>query len=84
VRTSPARTCVGCRQVKGKGELIRLVAPERRVRVDPNGRATGRGAYLCREPGCWTAAERRQALNRALRVSVTAEDWLRLRAGILS
>ncbi|MEO6797636.1 MAG: YlxR family protein [Candidatus Dormibacter sp.] len=78
------RTCVGCRQGKGKGEMVRLVAADPGVRVDLQGRAPGRGAYLCRDPACWTTAERRQALNRALRVSVTAEDWLRLRAGILS
>ena len=50
----PQRTCVACRQVKSKRELIRVVrAPGGRVLVDEKGKANGRGAYLCRNRACW-------------------------------
>jgi predicted RNA-binding protein YlxR (DUF448 family) len=80
----PQRTCVGCRQVKSKGELVRLVAGPGRVQVDLSATAPGRGAYLCRTPACWTLAERRRALDRAIRAMVTVDDWRRLREGILT
>jgi predicted RNA-binding protein YlxR (DUF448 family) len=50
----PQRSCVACRQVKPKRELIRIVrSPEGTVLVDETGKAHGRGAYLCRDRACW-------------------------------
>lgn len=52
----PHRTCVACRQVKPKRELIRVVrVPDGSVNVDETGKANGRGAYLCGERACWEA-----------------------------
>jgi predicted RNA-binding protein YlxR (DUF448 family) len=64
--------------------LIRLVVVEGRVISDPPPRTAGRAAYLCRDPACWTLAEKRRALERALPVRMAGEDWMRLRAGILA
>jgi predicted RNA-binding protein YlxR (DUF448 family) len=50
--------------------------------VNPR-RVSGRSAYLCGDQRCWTAAEKRRALDRALEIRVTDEDWSRLRQGIL-
>jgi predicted RNA-binding protein YlxR (DUF448 family) len=47
-------------------------------------RLAGRSAYLCHDEACWTAAEKRRALDRALSVHTTPEDWARLRQGILN
>ena len=75
VRHVPQRTCVGCRQEQPKRQLVRVVrTPSGDVAVDPTGKAAGRGAYLCRQPECWTAALRRSALAGALRVTLSAED----------
>jgi uncharacterized protein len=74
---------VACRRSRGKPELVRLVVLDSRVSLDAKGKATGRGAYLCRDRACWVTAERRRALERALRISMTADDWQRLREGIL-
>lgn len=53
----PQRTCVACRQVKSKRELVRVVrAPDGKVFVDETGKANGRGAYLCRDRACWEKA----------------------------
>jgi predicted RNA-binding protein YlxR (DUF448 family) len=50
----PQRTCSACREVKPKRELIRVVrTPEGTVVVDEMGKASGRGAYLCRARACW-------------------------------
>jgi hypothetical protein len=54
--------------------LVRVVrAPDGRVTIDETGRLAGRGAYLCREEGCWTTALGRGALGRALETPLSAE-----------
>ena len=50
---APQRTCIGCRKVRPKAALVRLVrGADGRVHVDDGGRAEGRGAYVCPDPGC--------------------------------
>jgi uncharacterized protein len=80
----PQRSCVACRRVRPRPELIRFVRlAEGRPSIDLGGRAAGRGAYLCRDEACWTLARKRRALDRALRVTVDADDWSSWRSGIL-
>ena len=51
------RTCIGCREAKPKQALIRIVrTPEHEIVVDPTGKANGRGAYVCPDKPCLTAA----------------------------
>ena len=76
-RRLPERTCVGCRATRPKPELIRLVLPpEGAVEVDPTGRRSGRGAYICLQTGthCLSQARRRRALHRALRTTAERID----------
>lgn len=78
VRTSPQRTCIGCRQVRSKRELVRLVLPaEGPVAVDPTGRRNGRGAYICRQSGttCLDQARKRKGVTRALRAEPDRIDY---------
>lgn len=72
----PQRTCIACRTVGAKRGLMRLVRlPEGRVAIDPTGKQAGRGAYLCRERGCWATAFKRKSIERALQLeTLTAED----------
>jgi uncharacterized protein len=49
--------------------------------IDETGRVAGRGAYLCRDAGCWTTALGRGALGRALGAPLTTELLETLRAG---
>ena len=80
-RHVPVRTCVGCQKAQPKRQLVRVVRPPAgAVQVDPSGKAAGRGAYLCRQPDCWTAALRRGALARALKTTLGAEDRAALEA----
>ncbi len=77
----PQRTCIACRQVKSKRELVRVVrTPQRRVVVDPTGKAAGRGAYLCNTRQCWQTALQRGALTRALKTEISEEDLAALQA----
>ena len=49
----PMRQCLGCREMKPKRELMRVVrSPEGQVGIDHNGKANGRGAYLCPKAEC--------------------------------
>jgi len=70
----PQRTCVVCRTVRPKRELVRIVrTPDGAVMVDETGKRSGRGAYLCRQRDCWETAVARRQLERALKVTLTAE-----------
>jgi predicted RNA-binding protein YlxR (DUF448 family) len=75
-RHVPQRTCIVCRQTSAKRQLVRVVrTPDSRVTIDPTGKLSGRGAYLCDSPECWqTALKHRGALARALKVETIAED----------
>jgi len=68
-RHVPQRTCVGCREVGGKRQLVRLVrTTEGNVEIDETGKRPGRGAYLCRRCSCWEIALQKGRLERALRL----------------
>jgi len=71
----PQRTCVACRKVKTKRELIRLVRISNgTVEVDPSGKKAGRGAYLCQSPECWEDGLKRDRLEYNLRTALTQEN----------
>ena len=71
----PQRTCVACREVKTKRELIRLVRISNgTVEVDPSGKKAGRGAYLCQSPECWEDGLKRGRLEYNLRTALTQEN----------
>ena len=72
----PARQCLGCREMKPKAELVRVVrSPEGAVSVDLRGKAPGRGAYVCRSADCLKKALRSKALGRALGVEIPPEIY---------
>lgn len=76
----PMRQCLGCREMKPKKELIRVVrSPDGEISLDFKGKASGRGAYLCPEPACLKKAVRAKALERALSVSIPPEIYEKLR-----
>jgi hypothetical protein len=78
-RLLPQRSCVGCRQVRDKRQLIRLVRlGNGEVEVDVTGKKSGRGAYLCPRPNCWQEGLKKDRLGRALHTSLTKEKRQRL------
>jgi uncharacterized protein len=78
----PERSCVGCRGRAPKSELLRVARSPDGARVDPLGRAPGRGAYVHRDPRCVDLALRRGAFARALRTGLAQEELARLRNDI--
>ncbi|MDR0840619.1 MAG: YlxR family protein [Christensenellaceae bacterium] len=76
----PLRMCVGCREMRPKKELIRIVrGQDGAVAADPTGKAQGRGAYLCGSAACLEKAQKTRALERALDSKIGAEVFERLR-----
>lgn len=84
-RKIPMRMCVGCREMKPKKELIRIVrSPEGAISVDKTGKASGRGAYICKSTACLDRARKIKALERALEHAVEPEVFDRLCAELES
>ncbi len=75
----PRRTCVGCREIKAKKEMVRLVRTrEGDIEIDATGKKDGRGAYICPDPDCWEKALNGKQLERTLRVSLPGDKRERL------
>ena len=76
LRKVPMRQCVGCREMKPKKELIRVVrSPEGTVSLDLKGKLPGRGAYVCPDPECLKRARKSRALERAFSAPLPDEVW---------
>ncbi len=72
----PMRQCVGCREMKPKKELVRVVrSAQGEISVDFRGKAPGRGAYLCPDPACLKRARRSKALERGLGTAIAQEVY---------
>ena len=75
----PMRMCVGCREMKPKKELIRVVkSPEGVVSMDLTGRKPGRGAYVCRSAECLKRAIKQKQLERAFECALGEEAQAQL------
>ena len=71
---------MGCRETSAKRQFVRIVrTPAGPVEIDPTGKKSGRGAYLCPQPECWQEALKKDRLERALRTTLSQEDRSMLR-----
>jgi len=74
-KRTPQRTCVGCRQVLTKRELVRVVrTPQGSIEVDATGKKAGRGAYLHPARECWEQALKGNRLEHALKGRLSPES----------
>ena len=73
----PQRTCVGCREVQPKRQMIRIVRVADGVKIDPTGKLAGRGAYLHDLRPCWERGLKGSLAN-ALKAEINAEDRAKL------
>ena len=70
-RKIPMRMCVGCREMKPKAELMRVVKPQDGdCAIDRTGKAPGRGAYVCESAESLKKAQKTKALERALEAKI--------------
>ena len=68
--------CVGCREMKPKKELIRVVRqPSGQVMLDRTGKAAGRGAYVCPDSACLEKARKSRVLERTLEATIEPEVY---------
>ena len=79
----PMRMCVGCREMKPKMQLLRVVKPqEGDAHIDRTGKAPGRGAYVCDSLECLRRARKSRALERALECAIDEAVFQALEAQI--
>ncbi|MGI5824749.1 MAG: RNase P modulator RnpM [Bacillota bacterium] len=73
-KSKPERMCVGCREMKQKRSLIRVVkTPEGEIKIDGSGKMSGRGAYICRDMECLQKAVKSRGLERSLKIAISDE-----------
>jgi uncharacterized protein len=82
----PQRTCVGCREVQGKRQMVRVVrSGDGHVRIDVTGKQPGRGAYVHVRPACWQSALAGGRLAHALKVpQIDEADRAELQAYVVA
>ena len=67
----PQRQCLGCREMKDKKALIRVVrSPQGEITLDFVGKKPGRGAYVCPSRDCLAKARKSRALERAFSTQI--------------
>ncbi len=71
VRKTPLRKCTGCGEMKPKTELIRIVrSSEGAINLDLTGKASGRGAYICKNRNCLKLAHKARRLEKAFSCAI--------------
>ena len=85
MKKKPQRSCVSCRTVREKKDLLRIVVtPEGDVVYDPSGKMAGRGAYLCPNEECITQELKKAAkLSKGLKKPLTDEEIKALAQSLL-
>jgi len=79
----PLRMCVGCQEMKSKKELIRIVrTPQEEVLLDPTGKKSGRGVYICPDKECLKKALKSNRLEKSLQHPISEEVIERLKTGL--
>lgn len=82
-RKIPLRMCVGCREMKNKKELLRIVrTPEGSVEIDQTGKKSGRGAYICPQLDCLQQSIKGKSLQKALEHDIPDEVLEKLKSQI--
>ena len=67
----PMRQCTGCREMKSKREMIRVIrTAENEICIDATGRKNGRGAYICPSMQCLKQAIKSRGLERSLKTAI--------------
>lgn len=74
----PMRTCIACRSVKPKKELIRIVKSGDEISLDRTGRKNGRGAYICDDQNCLEKIKKQKCLNKVFSCPVADEVYVKI------
>ncbi len=72
----PLRQCIGCRQMKAKSELVRIIkTPDNEICLDKTGKMNGRGAYICLDNDCYNKAVKSKGIERSLKMAIPEEIY---------
>ena len=70
------RQCAGCREMKSKKEMIRVLkTSDEEIVLDATGKKNGRGAYLCFSEECLEKAIKNHGLERSLKAAIPKEIY---------
>ena len=83
VKKTPVRRCVGCGEHFPKNTLIRVLrTPSGEILLDMTGKASGRGAYLCKSAACLKRARKSGKISASLECAIPEEVYDRLESEI--
>ena len=72
----PLRQCVGCGEMKGKRDMMRVLkTAEDEICLDVTGKKNGRGAYVCKSRECLQRARKNRGLERSFKMSIPGEVY---------
>lgn len=72
----PQRMCLGCQTMFNKKELLRIVrTPEGEILIDPTGKKSGRGAYICSRLECFKKVIKTKKLEKTFQTKIPLEVY---------
>ena len=71
----PLRQCVGCGEMKGKKDMMRVLKTDDGICLDATGKKNGRGAYVCKNGDCLKLARKNKGLERSFKMSIPVEVY---------
>lgn len=78
------RTCIGCKIKKDKKELLRLVLNKQgEFFIDEDGKAEGRGTYICYDTKCLDNAIKTKKIERTFEKNINEEFYNNIRGVII-
>ena len=72
---SVERTCIVCRQKKGKNQMTRIVCDGENVLIENGKKLNGRGTYICKDENCLNLLIKNKSLNRAFKKNISLETY---------
>jgi len=66
MKHQPERTCIGCKKVLPKDDVVRIIAGPAGVIIDYREKLNGRAAYVCPKTECIKKALTKEVLGRSL------------------
>lgn len=79
VKKQPMRQCTGCREMKNKKDMIRVVkTADDQILLDLTGKQNGRGAYVCKNEECLQKAMKTKGLERSLKTKIPEDVFAEL------
>ena len=70
IKKQPQRQCIGCRQMKDKKSLVRIIKCDEGILLDETGKKNGRGAYICPNADCFAKAVASKGLERSFKMPI--------------